>query len=233
MKIFVAIPEYSGRLPFNLVKCLLEEQLVAYRCGDELIVHMFDSNAGIADGRNHLADIFLKTDCEKMFFLDSDITFQNGAIISLAHKPVDFCGGAYRHKKDEESYPIMFTDAEHLISDKHGLAEVAALPTGFMCLSRKVYELFQEKHPERKDKNFGMKSFVYFQIPFIDGRLYGEDYYFCKEYREMGGKIYLVPDLELTHWTFHPKGHVGHVGNWLLKNTSSEQKQKYIDSKGI
>lgn len=163
-----------------------------------------------------------------MFFLDSDISFAPGSLIKLAHKPVDFVGGCYRYKKDEEDYPIRFKDKGDLWADKNGLIEVAGLPFGFISLSRKVFEKFDEAFPERKDKNFGLKSNVYFQLPLIDGALWGEDYMFAKEWIEMGGKIYLDPDIHLTHWSYKPTPFKGHIGDWLRNKPESVERKNEI-----
>lgn len=225
MKIFVAIPGRGHSLDFNVTACLMEEHELAAQCGVKLQFDLFPSSGGIADGRNFLVEDFFKTDCEKMVFLDSDITFQKGSLLQLATKPVDFVGGAYRYKQDKEEYPIRFTKevlgGSNMWADTNGLLEVDGLPFGFLCLSREVFKKFDEKFPERKQSNFGSKSAAYFQLPLIDGKLWGEDYTFCKEWKEMGGKIYLDPELELTHWDFKPVSYKGHIGKWLKSSPNN------------
>ena len=215
MKIFVAIPGRGNSLDFNVTACLMEEYAIALQCGVKLEYRLFPSSGGIADGRNFLVNDFLKSDCERIFFLDSDVTFTKGALIQCATKPVDFVGGCYRHKRDEESYPISFKDGE-MWADKNGLIVVDKIPFGFVSLTRNVFKKFDEKFPERLNKNFGLKSTAYFQFPIgKDGILWGEDFCFCKEWNEMGEKIYLDPELELTHWGSLPTPYKGHIGNWL------------------
>jgi hypothetical protein len=67
----------------------------------------------------------------------------------------------------------------------------------------------------------GQKNFCYFQFIFKDGQFYGEDIFFCREWIEKGGKIFLDPEIALTHWGFAPTPHPGHIGNWL-KNRSPQ-----------
>lgn len=215
MKIFVAIPVYDGKLSIQTVTCLMAEQALAIGIGDELQVRFMTGNAGIVQGRNQLAYEFMETDFDRMVFLDSDVTFDPGALIKLAYMPVDFVGGAYRHKRDTESYPVIWQDKPELWSNKYGLLEVDCLPTGFLALSRKVFETIRQKYPERTLTHFGEKSFSYFQMPVQDGVLYGEDFYFCKEWKTLGGQIFLDPETNLTHWGFAPTPYVGHVGKWL------------------
>lgn len=215
MNIFVAIPGRGHQLDFHVTACLMEEYRVSLECGVKLVFDFYPSSGGIADGRNFLVGDFLKSECEKMVFLDSDITFNPGDLIKLALKPVDFVAGVYRHKQTEETYPVAFKTDYEMWADKHGLIEVDKVPFGFVCLSRNVFAKFDEKFPERKDKNFGLKTNVYFQLPIKDGILWGEDFMFCKEWNEMGGTIHVDPEIELTHWDFKPIPYKGHLGKWL------------------
>jgi hypothetical protein len=69
-------------------------------------------------GRNQLASDFMMSDCDKMFFIDSDISFEPGAIVKLALFDVDLVGGAYRYKFETENYPIGWLDQKELWSNE-------------------------------------------------------------------------------------------------------------------
>ncbi len=215
MKIFVAIPVYDGKLSIDCVKSLLAEQAMALGLGDELQVNFMTGNAGIVQGRNQLAYEFMEGDFDRLVFLDSDVTFEPGALIKLSYMPVDFVGGCYRHKRSEESYPMLWQDKKELWFNKYGLLQVECLPTGFLALSRKVFETLRDKYPERALTHMGQKSFSYFQMPIQNGVLYGEDFFFCKEWRALGGDIFLDPEIKLTHWSYNPVPYAGNIGHWL------------------
>lgn len=223
MKILVATPVYDGKLPVQLVRCLLDERIIALGSGDEVNVLFLPSCSHAAMGRNQLAQKFMDSDCDRLVFLDSDVSFEPGAIVKIASHPVDFVGGSYRYKFDTENYPIGWLDTPELWSDENGLIEVATLPGGFLSLSRKVFEVLRAAHPEREYEHFGNHMHCYFQMIFQNGSLFGEDSYFCKEWRETGGKVYLNPDLTLTHWDFN-KPYIGNIGNWLKSRKPEESK---------
>ena len=220
MKIFVAIPVYDGKLQVQTVKCLLEEQLLASMSGDELTFCFLPSCSVPAMGRNQLVQDFMNSDCDKLFFLDADLTFELGSLLKIARKPVDFVGGCYRYKLDNESYPIGWLEKEFLFLDENNLLEVATLPKGFLALSRKVFEDIKAKYPGREYTHQGRTAYCYFQMIFKDGHLHSEDTYFCKEWQSTGGKVLLDPEISLTHWDFN-KPYVGHIGKWL-KSQSQE-----------
>jgi hypothetical protein len=171
-------------------------------------------------GRDQLADYFLKSNADRLVFLDSDVTFEAGALVKIAHSPFDFVGGAYRFKKDDECYPVNWLPNAELWANEQGLLEVETLPGGFLSLSRKVFDTLKAAHPERHYEHLGHKAHCYFQMRYQDGSLYGEDSLFCKEWRETGGKVFLDPELKLTHWDFN-KPYVGHIGKWLKNRGKS------------
>jgi hypothetical protein len=216
MKILVAIPVYDGKLPVETARCLFNEQHVAVGGGDDFSVRFLPACSHPAMGRNQLANDFMNSDADRLVFLDSDVTFTPGSLVKIARHPVDFVGGAYRFKLEEESYPVGWLDTPQLWADSHGLLEVATLPGGFLSLSRMVFQVLKAAHPEREYEHFGRTAHCYFQMPFHNGHLYGEDSFFCKEWRDAGGKVLLDPELSLTHWDFN-RPFAGHIGNWLKR----------------
>ncbi len=214
MKILVAIPVYDGKLQVETVRCLLNEQALSFASGDEILIRFLPSCSHAAMGRNQLAQDFMDSDCERLIFLDADVTFEPGSILKIAKHKMPFVGGAYRFKIENEMYPVGWLDKPELWADENGLLEVATLPGGFLSLSREVFEKLKEAHPERSYEHFGKTAHCYFQMLFTEGHLYGEDSYFCKEWRDLGGKVLLDPELELTHWDFN-RPFKGHIGKWL------------------
>lgn len=222
MKIAVSIPVYDGKLPVQTAAHLFEELALARQMGDVVTIRFNPNCSNVVMGRNVLAKMFLDSDEDRLFFLDSDVTWTPGAILRLCHMPVDFVGGAYRLKLDhKEEYPVRWLDQPDVtgitLSDKSTLLDVGGIPGGFLSLSRDVFTKLEAAHPGRRVNHFEDDFHAYFQMPFHHGLLWGEDSYFCKEWVEAGGKIYLDPSLELTHWDFN-RPYCGHVGKWLQKN---------------
>ena len=221
MKISIAIPVYDGKLPIQTAACLFEELALARQSGDIVSIRFNPNCSNVVMGRNVLAQKFLDSGEDRLFFLDSDVTWKPGSILRLCHLPVDFVGGAYRQKTDNEQYPVMWLDQPEVtgitLSDKSVLLDVGGLPGCFLSLSRDVFTRLEAAYPDRRMSHFEDSFHAYFQMPYHHGLLWGEDSYFCHEWREIGGAIYLDPELELAHWDFN-KPYRGHIGNWLKKN---------------
>lgn len=213
MKIMVAIPVYDGKLQVEVASCLSDERVLALLNGDDLTIRFLPNCSHAAMGRNQLAQEFLDSDADRLFFLDADITFEAGSLLKLAHSPLDFVAGAYRYKTDDENYPIGWLNEPMIPMNKLGLIEVGTVAGGFMSLSRKVLEDLKAAYP-RKYEHFGRNFQAWFQMLYKDGQLYGEDSYFCKEWRDLGGQIWVDPNLTLTHWNFN-RPFVGNIGKWI------------------
>lgn len=212
---------YDGKIPVQTATHLFEELALAKQIGDSITVRFNPNCSNVVLGRNVLTKMFLDSNEDRLFFLDSDVTWTPGAILRLCHLPVDFVGGAYRLKKDKEEYPVRWMDQPDVtgitLSDQSMLLDVGGIPGGFMSLSRDVFTKLESAYPDRRVNHFEDDFHAYFQMPFHHGLLWGEDSYFCKEWLSVGGKIYLDPSLELTHWDFN-RPYPGHVGKWLQKN---------------
>lgn len=224
MEIRVAIPVYDGKLPVQTVTSLLNEKTVANGIGDDILVEFLPNCSHPAMGRNQLVHSFMESKSDRLIFLDSDITFEPGALIKLAHHPVDYVGAAYRFKFETENYPVgWIPEHKELWSDKNGLIEVAVVPAGFTSFSKNVFIKLKESFPDRHFTHFGHTMHCYFQTAFDASGLHSEESFFAKDWRSLGQKIYLDPEIELTHWDFAPVPFKGHIGNWLKKTNGLNQ----------
>lgn len=227
MKIAVAIPAYDRSIHVETARSLLNEQAAALLTGDTLEVIFAPGCSLITHARNHLCREFLKSDCERIVFVDSDVSWELGHLLKVAKHQEDFVGGAYRYKDSKEDYPVSWIPKDELWSNEHGLLEVIAVPGGFMSLSRKVFEDFREAYPDRAYNHGSELFWCYFEMAFRKGQFQSEDGCFCDEYRDAGGKVWLDPELILTH---HDGAQVykGCIGNWLKSRIPEAEHEKVL-----
>lgn len=213
MKLLVAIPAYSWEIHVETTRSLLNEQAFAQGAGIDMTISFVPGCSLVTMARNQCVAEFLKSDADKMVFVDADVSWEVGSLVRLAGHDADFVGGAYRLKQAEEAYPVGWLPKPELWA-VDGLIEVETLPGGFLCLSRNVFERLRESMGDRTYTHYDFEGFAYFDAPFMHGRLYGEDSAFCRYWQDAGGKVWLDPELTLTH---HDKGNAfpGRIGNWL------------------
>lgn len=90
-----------------------------------------------------------------------------------------------------------------------GLIEVKDAGTGFMCIKRSVIETMIKKMPEieyRKESRFliseeddGVRWAIFDCEIDEDERYLSEDYLFCRRWQRLGGKVWLDPQIILSH----------------------------------
>ena len=109
-------------------------------------------------------------------------------------------GGAYRKKFAEEDYPVGWLDKPELQADpKTGLLEVAYLPGGFLDHALGVRQSWRRPTPTASMSSRGHNFIGFFHNPITNGNFLGGDGAFCADWRAIGGKVLLDPELNLTH----------------------------------
>jgi hypothetical protein len=213
-KAFIAIPTHDGNV--KAATCASLMHFAGQGSGFE--VHFRANDSLLPQARNVLLATFMASDCTDLVFVDADVAWQPGMLSRLLSHPVDFVAGAYRYKREPEEYPMQWLPKPMLIADPDtGLLEVASVPFGFVRLSRSCCERLIEAH---KDRTFAvadtpdLKCWCVFDLEYRDGQYHGEDYVFCRRWRELGGKVWLDPLLELTH-IGGAQAYPGSIGRWL------------------
>jgi hypothetical protein len=191
----------------------------------------FDSLVNRA--RNAAVAYFLSNeDHTHLLFLDADIEFQVEDILKLIVADEPLIGAGYAQKwlnlekiKKVFSSPNIPDNPMQLctnhsihanidkITDK---IEVDYLTTGCMLIRRDVLEKMCIKYPERRYANdidgyFGANpdkfyNFFSVEINSVTKRYESEDYCFSRLWKEVEGKIYILPDITLTHYGWYGYG---------------------------
>jgi len=214
--VMIAIPAYTGVVHMGTMRSLINDTLELVKRGDRFTLVDDIGNALIADSRGVIATKFWESDCDDLIFVDSDVTWQAGALLKLVDAPVDLVAGVYPARRDPIFYPLHYLEKEELWADPETmLLEVKSVATGFMKISRnciaKMIEAYPEKHyyTAERDQQF----YPLFDHVFEDGYKWGEDYSFCIRWRNIGGQVWIDPEIAMGHVGY--KIFQGHLGNYL------------------
>ncbi len=171
----------------------------------------------IQKARNDLVAQFLKSKCDVFVFVADDLEYKAEDLLKLIETPGEVVAGAYRLKSDEEEYPVRIHVGPHRVAlaREDGCIPAARVQTGFLRVNREVFEKIIEGYPDLA--YWGLKNGEKINIAhdfFPQGvrnhRWIGEDYAFCDLWTGLGGQIWLIPDLDLTHY----EGEIGYKGNF-------------------
>ena len=234
MNIFVAITCADGRLHFATSNSLIAEQEYACNHGHRLVVMGVCGIPYIDRARNSAVDYFLKSDCDRMVFIDYDVSWAPGELCRLAQHREPLVAGLYPFKTmdGKPDYPVEPMVKGYWECDERGLIKLRHVPTGFLAISREVFARFREKYPQRTFMHKKREHHLYFWCPygmtdhgFPD--LYGEDVAFCLEWVTMGGEVWADPSFKINHHEGRLT-YEGRFAEWLQEQRKECERDRSI-----
>lgn len=181
------------------------------------------NNPYISAARAKIVRRAMNAEPDAIVFLDYDVAWTPEAMLKLLQAEGDVVSGTYRFKKDEEEYMgLLKYENNDLIVREDGALEAYCVPAGFLKVTPKAVNDFARAYPQLLFGPPMSPDLDMFNHGVIDGVWYGEDYAFCKRWRETGGKIWLLPDLDIDHW----KDNICYKGNYhrYLKEWTPDEK---------
>lgn len=237
-KIFIPIICYNHQANTEYMMSLirLSHYLRDVEIEYELFPIVFDSL--VSRARNAAVAHFLASDCSHLMFIDADIEFEAESVTKLLNHNKQVIAGLYpkkyfvfeRFQKNEEV--VDFPIAGDISLNSEGLVESQYLPTGFLMISREVFEKMIDTYPHLKYSNdidaYGNLDTFYnfFNVSVNNGILESEDWGFCSLWRDMGGKVLLDTTIQLTHL-----GCVRYTGNPWKWCQEAIARNKYNNEK--
>jgi len=207
MRIYIGIPIYGSAEP-EFIKSLRLTTKVLEMLGHEVEVDMHTGCAIITKARNSIVKRFIDSGFDKLLFIDSDMVWNAVDAVNIIQSKHDVCGIAYRQRFEEIKYNAVLNgdeDGKWLGADSIG--------TGFMCLSRACIESMTTHYPETKYIEDGHIYHALFDFEIIDEQYWGEDYNFCRRWKNKGGKIWVWP------------ADIGHIGKKIYSGNIKEITQ--------
>jgi hypothetical protein len=133
--------------------------------------------------RNELVRKFLASDCTDLLFIDDDMGWEVGGVLRMLSQDVDVIGAICPRRKDVREWNVNLLTQDGKRIEQDGMLECAYIGTALMRIRRSALE--------RMGRCFDAG---YEEAGFI-----GEDAWFCREFRRMGGRIWADPDITITH----------------------------------
>ncbi len=224
MKLLLATPCFGGAIESDYDGCLLNSLRCLSDWGIEAEVFRVSNESFISRARNNCAAFFLRSDCDKLLFIDADQTWRPDELECLLRSKRTLIGGVYPKKTipldlnftplpahGEKYFPSGAKPVEAFMryatecADADGEIEVQHLATGFLLIDRSVLTALQPGVPSylTKDNQHAeeVRHWDFFPGGVLQGRFLTEDYYFCSQAREAGHPPYLN--------VFSQPGHIG------------------------
>jgi FkbM family methyltransferase len=194
MKLFLPLLDNGqGDIKADFLDCFLN----SFSGTEVHTVRFSDSHPGRA--RNRVASYFLRTDCTHLLFIDGDIKFNRHHIEMLAESDAPILGGIYCLKTIDEPKPCLQTLQGTGAQETGGYLAVARTGTGFLRISRTVFEQMAKNEISARYTNHGLEEWDFFASGVIDNEWLSEDWYFCDNARALGFQVLIDTRIQLLH----------------------------------
>jgi len=243
-KVHIAMPCYGGMLTESTFMSFIKWANTARQLGIDWTLETMVNESLISRARNTLTAKFLDMpDATHLFFVDADIGWEPWHLLVLLNRNVDVCAGLYPMKTMPIKWVVNgFEGAEE---GPDGFQEVSKAGTGFLLMKKHVFEKLKS-HPAVKqykndiglDPKFDQHLKTYFDTAVRQNRYYSEDWTFCENWRDLGGKIWVDKRILLRHsgsyvFCMENQEHLMKtVGPMFLQEQQEKFGMKFIDKDG-
>lgn len=169
------------------------------------IEHAYVTEIGcpyISHARATMTRKALDAGADVILYLDDDVSWQPDALARLIETDSDVVAGLYRYKKDDEEYmgALQQNPLDHRpIVRSDGAIKGFRVPGGFLKVTRHAIRRIMRAHPELVYGDPERPSVDLFQHGAHEGVWYGEDMAFSRRWIDLGGEIWIVPNLNIDH----------------------------------
>ena len=204
-RVHICMPCYGGMLTESTFMSYIKWSNTCRQLGLDWTMETMTNESLISRARNTLTAKFLHNkESTHLMFIDADIGWEPWHLLVMLNRDVDVIGGLYPMK----SLPVKWcvNGFEGAEEGADGLQEVSKTGTGFMLIKRHVLEKL-DAHPAVKpfindiglpvELNPYMKT--YFDTAVRENRYYSEDWTFCENWRDLGGKVWVDKRILLKH----------------------------------
>lgn len=199
VSVMIGIPVY-GNIPPRTSMSLARTMHAAGVSGIDIDAVM--EVRGIVEvARDAVLHSFLKSDKQKLFWIDSDMVWEPDDFFRLLALSTqrDVVCAAYLAKKEGETDFQLSGPVAPQEPDELGLIQIWATGLGFSIVDRSVCEQIAAKAPTYFDSVSRREMAKVFRVDIWNGHLRGEDVNYFSDIRELGHTVWLDPSISLGH----------------------------------
>lgn len=203
LNVMIAMP-VAGQLPpltaMSLIETVqyLERRRMLYR------IEMCLGNSIVQLARSNLANVFLASPCDRLFWIDSDMRWSAAAFLRLLELSTvcPVVGASYPRKSDPLAFIIDTANQTKIRSNEYGCIQIGGFGLGFTVVQRSVMEALAAKAAKIIDDDGQILPMI-FHAGVQDGSFVGEDMNFFRDCRAVGAETWCDPAIQLGHIGTH------------------------------
>jgi len=175
----------------------------------------------------------LDAKADVIVFIDHDLSWDANDLVRLVTDKSHVTAGTYRFKREPVEFmglPMRGPSGKPVVMDVDGdtpRIQMHSIPAGFLKITKEAVNVFMAQYPELCYGDRFNPHIDLFNHGAHEWTWYGEDYAFSRRWNEKCGQIWLIPDLNLKHWS----GDVGYGGTYhehLISLNKEQMKLKAV-----
>lgn len=229
MKVALCIP--TRKAPFPQMVEAIEASLPLLRgAGHTVGVITEIGSAYISWAVGQMVAKAMLWEADAAVIIEDDMSFDPQALLRLIEMPGDVVAGNYRYKFDPVEYmaiPTVVDGKVHIYSN--GCIKADKVPAGFLKITRRAVERFRKHYPSLicDDHKRELQFVDLFNHGAYQGVWFGQDFAFSRRWRAAGEDIWVIPDLNISHWLKQDDGtYTEFPGNYLQFLRAEQAKEE-------
>lgn len=209
VSLYLSTPDGDGRPDRIYTKALIQTIEMVRAAGGQIDWGEHPYCADLSLARARLFGAFLKSSHTHMLMVDDDMGWNPHDVLRLIETKLDLVGGAGPKKM----YPLRFCiysrddhgrDVYGLYHEATNTLEVTGIGTGFLMITRACAERMAAAYPELEfDPGEGQVEHGLFDAVYVNKTRFSDDFAFCWRWRQIGGKVHVMPSIKLSHVGSH------------------------------
>lgn len=222
INVFLAMPTHRD-LPVQTVRSLCETLVELTRRNIPCVMQWQEGSSRVTAARSKAAHEFLQTDCSRLFWIDSDISWRAEDFIRLLalSSKLECVGGIYTAKRDPPVFMFDPGDHERVLGNEFGCLSVKGFGLGFTVVHRCIIEHLADEAPKVTFPDIDGPAARIFREDVFEGLDRGEDMAFFADVRAAGFEVWLDPSITLGH--VGPKEYSASLLNHLERKEDGEK----------
>jgi glycosyltransferase involved in cell wall biosynthesis len=249
MKVAIATPFYMSQEWSHYGESMIHTCHMLTQAGIPWELIRINGDSYVDRAKNTAVANFLESDCTDLIMIDSDEQWHPEAISRLLQHPEEIVVGLYPFKNNWGQFagnPLIVTrdgkqeySAWRPLSDGSIMLEAYNIGGGFTRIKRSALEKYADFYendvyldefawPMRKNRIYTM----FFMCDVVDFQRYGEDAYFSRRMRAAGIRLWIDPNITITHYGTH--GWTGNFHDSIVKSPEEIERlmKEQLEARG-
>lgn len=193
-------------------------------------------NPYISAARATMLRAALTANADIVVFIDDDVSWEPHNMVQLIEADGEVVAGTYRTREDNPNYmgrPLQDFAGKVTSMRADGCIEMTCVPAGFLKITKDCVTHFMLSYPELcygTPWNYSVDLFCHGAYK---GLWWGEDYSFCRRWRDAGGKVWCIPNMNIDHNTRDGKTiWRGNYHEYLMRQPGGAKEGQPYDGPG-